>query len=85
MTPMNCCDEFGDCRQGRDCPVRRQRAYPDTLPPELPVWPEAQPIPVWKQRLMNLASAAGYAGVIMVSIGGTVLAVHAWVRWWGPQ
>jgi hypothetical protein len=19
---MNCCDEFGDCRQGRDCPVR---------------------------------------------------------------
>jgi hypothetical protein len=25
---MNCCDEQGDCRQGRDCPVRvcRQRA-----------------------------------------------------------
>jgi len=19
---MNCCNEFGDCRQGRDCPVR---------------------------------------------------------------
>ena len=19
---MNCCDEFGHCRQGRDCPVR---------------------------------------------------------------
>ena len=19
---MNCCDEYGDCRQGRDCPVR---------------------------------------------------------------
>ena len=25
---MNCCNEAGDCRQGRDCPVRacRQRA-----------------------------------------------------------
>lgn len=21
---MNCCDEFGNCRQGRDCPVRKQ-------------------------------------------------------------
>jgi len=21
---MNCCDEYGNCRQGRDCPVRRK-------------------------------------------------------------
>jgi hypothetical protein len=21
---MNCCDEFGNCRQGRDCPVRKE-------------------------------------------------------------
>jgi predicted nucleic acid-binding Zn ribbon protein len=21
---MNCCDEYGNCRQGRDCPVRRE-------------------------------------------------------------
>jgi len=20
---MNCCDEYGNCRQGRDCPVRK--------------------------------------------------------------
>lgn len=20
---MNCCDEYGDCRQGRDCPARK--------------------------------------------------------------
>lgn len=22
---MNCCDDYGDCRQGRDCPVRKAR------------------------------------------------------------
>ena len=21
---MNCCDEYGNCRQGRDCPVRKR-------------------------------------------------------------
>ena len=21
---MNCCDEYGNCRQGRDCPVRKE-------------------------------------------------------------
>lgn len=25
---MNCCDDFGNCRQGRDCPVRRESAGP---------------------------------------------------------
>lgn len=23
---MNCCDEYGNCRQGRDCPVRVARS-----------------------------------------------------------
>ena len=22
---MNCCNDFGNCDQGRDCPVRKQR------------------------------------------------------------
>jgi hypothetical protein len=22
---MNCCDEYGNCRQGRDCPIRRDQ------------------------------------------------------------
>jgi hypothetical protein len=23
---MNCCNGFGNCTQGRDCPIRKQRA-----------------------------------------------------------
>ena len=75
---MNCCDEYGDCRQGRDCPVRRQRAYPATLPPELPVWPDKKPMPAWQQRLLNLASCAGYASVVMLCIGSAAAAVYVW-------
>lgn len=22
---MNCCDEYGNCNQGRDCPIRAER------------------------------------------------------------
>lgn len=25
---MSCCDEFGSCRQGRDCPVRAEIVFP---------------------------------------------------------
>ena len=28
---MNCCDEYGNCRQGRDCPVRIARAFPPSI------------------------------------------------------
>ena len=24
-TQMNCCDDYGECRQGRDCPIRIQK------------------------------------------------------------
>lgn len=26
---MNCCDEYGNCRQGRDCPIRMGRTLQD--------------------------------------------------------
>jgi hypothetical protein len=22
---LNCCDDYGNCRQGRDCPIRKSR------------------------------------------------------------
>lgn len=48
---MNCCDEYGECRQGRDCPVRvakiGQRMHgPDPLPPS-----------TWRRYLRDLGRA----------------------------
>jgi hypothetical protein len=45
----NCCDDYGNCRQGRDCPVRVATARPlmkaaDPLPPS-----------VWQVYLRHLA------------------------------
>lgn len=30
---MNCCDEYGNCRQGRDCPIRKNREIKHPLQP----------------------------------------------------
>ena len=42
-TVMNCCDDYGDCQQGRDCPVRNAttRTYPRTLREAFPHAPNA--------------------------------------------
>jgi len=26
---MNCCDDYGKCNQGRDCPIRKERCLPE--------------------------------------------------------
>lgn len=46
---MNCCDEYGDCRQGRDCPARvarigRKDYAHEALPPS-----------AWRVYLRHLA------------------------------
>jgi hypothetical protein len=58
---MNCCDDFGDCNQGRDCPVRVAKYKPVML--------AAEPLPpsVWRQQLRRL----GY-WMLMAVIGLTV-------------
>ena len=67
---MNCCDDFGNCRQGCDCPARRQAAYPATLPPNLPGWDDnSNACTNARKRFANIASVAGYSAVIMLVIG----------------
>jgi hypothetical protein len=46
---MNCCDDFGDCNQGWDCPVRVAKYKPVML--------AAEPLPpsVWREQLRYLA------------------------------
>ena len=58
---MNCCDDFGDCTQGRNCPVRVAKYKPVML--------AADPLPpsIWRQQLKRL----GY-WMLMAVIGLTV-------------
>ena len=46
---MNCCNEYGDCRQGRDCPARVAKGKPVMLAAE-PLPPSPAP-----RYLKNLA------------------------------
>ena len=45
---MNCCDDFGDCTQGRNCPVRVAKYKPVML--------AADPLPpsIWRDQLKRL-------------------------------
>lgn len=71
---MNCCDDFGNCRQGRDCPARRQAAYPATLPPNLPGWADnSNACEHARKRLVSIAAVAGYAAVVMLGVGLVLL------------
>jgi hypothetical protein len=58
---MNCCNDFGDCNQGRDCPVRVAKYKP--------VMMAADPLPpsIWRDQLKRL----GY-WMLMAVIGLTV-------------
>lgn len=46
---MNCCDEYGECRQGRDCPIRVAKVgRKDHAPAALPHSP-------WRVYVKHLA------------------------------
>ena len=58
---MNCCDDFGDCTQGRNCPVRVAKYKP--------VMMAADPLPpsIWRDQLKRL-----WYWMLMAVIGLTV-------------
>lgn len=77
---MNCCDDNGDCRQGRDCPARvcRQRAgkpadYTD------PIWIakneseiEAELQRQWRRDLRSIVFIAACILAFFLIVWGTL-------------
>jgi len=70
---MNCCNENGNCTQGRDCPVRKQRTK------------EANDAYINKNNGLEpdvlddiAASIKGLIAVIVVVTGITLLAFTIW-------
>jgi hypothetical protein len=57
----NCCDDYGNCNQGRDCPIR--------VATYRPVMRAADPLPpsIWRDQLKRL----GY-WVLMAILGLTI-------------
>ena len=78
---MNCCDDYGNCTQGRDCPIRtgiitpEQRAYMNAkMSVEF-----AEPEFTRFETLMGaLAQLVGVLAAVIL-IAGTV--GYVWVRW----
>ena len=78
---MNCCDAFGNCNQGRDCPVRMHRVCPDhiTRAADNGAAPEGGNVyaaePTDTSDLSLLESAGAYFLVIALALASfTVLA-----------
>jgi hypothetical protein len=66
---MNCCNGYGDCRQGRDCPARVAKAKPvmkaaDALPPS--IWRyQVRRLAYWMLAVVVVSLAAGVALAVM--------------------
>jgi len=73
---MDCCEY--ECDQGRNCPVRRQRAYPATLPAELPVWPDTAKASTLRRIGRIAAALAGYV-VLLMALMCAATAVAVWL------
>jgi hypothetical protein len=70
---MNCCDDYGNCNQGRNCPIRVAKARPamraaDPLPPS-----------TWRQQLRYLVEwvLLGFGGVLWLAFLATCVYFYA--------
>jgi len=73
---MNCCDEYGNCNQGRDCPVRKEimnaRKHPRTLSEAFgPYCSPKIDEPVerydWQDRVILVAGVLTVIGLILIA------------------
>ena len=69
---MNCCDDFGDCRQGRDCPVRTQGAKVANVGRRIPKHPSTPRREQWRAYLKDLARAMLLVIAVMFVSAATV-------------
>lgn len=76
---MNCCDEYGNCNQSRDCPVRKEtvntRKHPRTLneafgPHTSTKITETDPPYDWQDRVIIAAGAVAIVGLIVIAVWG---------------
>jgi hypothetical protein len=77
---MNCCDDNGNCRQGRDCPVRvcRQRAGKPADYSKVDLWVrdtaelEAELEKQWKSDLKAIVFVAACVLSFFLIVWGTL-------------
>lgn len=68
---MNCCDEYGECRQGRDCPIRVAKiGRKDHAKAALPHSP-------WRAYLKHLAKWMLICIAVLFAAAFTVGVLHA--------
>jgi hypothetical protein len=68
---MNCCDDFGKCTQGSNCPARK----PVAVAKIGQRWPGPEPLPAtsWRAYLSYLAVAMLLTFAVMLVSGVTVM------------
>jgi hypothetical protein len=73
---MNCCDEYGDCTQGKDCAARccnqdceQGRECPARVARVRSRWQDRDPLPpaTWRRYLPELARAMLYALAVIAA------------------
>lgn len=76
---MNCCDDNGNCRQGRDCPIRRVRAGTEP-PPDMPVQfaegHEDDDPQLFATAVVNAAAAVALVLIVVIVVFAVSLLVY---------
>ena len=78
---MNCCDDYGNCNQGRDCPARKKPMTTKKVPRTMqeafgPYTSHAISEPIapydWQDRLVMAACCAVVAFLVIASLWGAL-------------